>query len=103
MSLEALADGFRHGRVGPTDDARMLRRPWGFRLEDVAGPVEWWHGEHDANVSAAAGRAIVARLPQVTPHFTDGGHYLLFQEADAVMATLKHAGEDDSTSTGSAQ
>jgi len=90
VSLEAAADGFRQGSQGPTNDIRLVCLPWGFQLEEVGGRVGWWHGEQDANVRAAAGRAIAARLPHVTTHFIDGGHYLLFDEADAVMASLRH-------------
>jgi pimeloyl-ACP methyl ester carboxylesterase len=87
-ALAAVADGFRQGSRGPTDDARLVCRPWGFRPEDVQAPIEWWHGEQDGNVRPAAGRAVVARLPHVTGHFVDGGHYLLFAEPGTILAPL---------------
>jgi pimeloyl-ACP methyl ester carboxylesterase len=89
-SLEALVDGCRQGAAGPTGDVVALCRPWGFDLREVTGLVEWWHGEHDGNVSPGAGREITSRLPHVTTHFVDGGHYVLFAHADEVMTTLTH-------------
>ncbi|MEV6867446.1 alpha/beta hydrolase [Streptosporangium subroseum] len=97
-SLEALADGCRQGSAGPTQDIVLLCRPWGFDLLDVTGPVEWWHGEQDGNVSPRSGREMTSRLPQVTTHFVDGGHYVLFAHAREVMAALRrtsdHGGRD---------
>jgi pimeloyl-ACP methyl ester carboxylesterase len=90
VSLEALADGCRQGAAGPTPDIAVLCRPWGFDLRDVTGPVEWWHGEQDTNVSPQSGREITSRLPHVTTHFVDGGHYALFAHATEVMAALMH-------------
>lgn len=88
LALEAVADGFRGGSRGPVDDARAVCRPWGFRVEDVSAPVVWWHGEQDGNVKPSAGHAMVARLPQATAHFVDGGHTLLFAEPDPILAAF---------------
>jgi pimeloyl-ACP methyl ester carboxylesterase len=94
-SLEALADGCRQGAAGPTNDIVVLCRPWGFDLRDVTCPVEWWHGEQDANVSPLSGREITSRLPCVTTHFVDGGHYVLFAHASEVMAALRRGSARD--------
>lgn len=88
-ALEAVADGFRQGSRGPTDDARLICLPWGFRVEDVRGHVEWWHGLQDGNVRPAAGRAITSRLPDVTTHFVDGGHYTLFDGAHPIWDAFR--------------
>jgi pimeloyl-ACP methyl ester carboxylesterase len=87
-ALEATADGFRHGPAGTTTEARMICSPWGFAVADVRTPVDWWHGEQDANVKPAAGRAMVARLPHAAPHFVPGGHSLLFAQT-APLASLR--------------
>jgi pimeloyl-ACP methyl ester carboxylesterase len=94
-SLEAVADGCRQGAAGPVSDIVALGRPWGFDLREVTGPVDWWHGEHDTNVSPRAGREITSRLPNVATHFSDGGHYVLFAHADEVMATLRNTSAHD--------
>jgi pimeloyl-ACP methyl ester carboxylesterase len=94
-SLEALADGCRQGATGPTNDIVLLCRPWGFDLRDVTGPVEWWHGEQDTNVSPQSGREITSRLPHVTTHFVDGGHYVLFAHAADVMAALRSTSDTE--------
>jgi pimeloyl-ACP methyl ester carboxylesterase len=88
-ALQATADGFRQGSAGTTAEARMICSPWGFAVEDVRSRIKWWHGEQDANVKPAAGRAMVARLPDAEPHFVDGGHSLLFERAPEVLASLR--------------
>jgi pimeloyl-ACP methyl ester carboxylesterase len=88
-SLQALADGCRQGAGGPTGDIVALCKPWGFDLSDVTVPVEWWHGEQDTNVTPRSGRAMTSRLPAVTAHFVDGGHYALFEHAAEAMPPLR--------------
>lgn len=89
ISLEAVADGFRDGPEGPTDEARMICSPWGFEVADVQAHVEWWHGEQDGNVHPAAGRAMTARLPHATAHFVDGGHALLFERSGPILEGVR--------------
>lgn len=91
ISFAALADGCRQGGAGPTEDLAALTRPWGFDLTEVTGPVDWWHGEHDTNVTARSGREITSRLPNATAHFVDGGHYIVFSHADEIMAAFAAA------------
>ncbi len=47
---------------GIVDDAGLFGRDWGFRLQDVAAPVRWWHGGADHIVSLSNARAAVAHL-----------------------------------------
>jgi pimeloyl-ACP methyl ester carboxylesterase len=88
-AMEAVADGFRQGHEGPTDDARLICSPWGFELEDVHAPVEWWHGEQDGTVKPEAGRAITARLPHATMHLVEGGHTLLFERPQEILEPVR--------------
>ena len=39
------------------DDARLFGRDWGFRLADVAVPVQWWHGDADSIIGLADAQA----------------------------------------------
>jgi pimeloyl-ACP methyl ester carboxylesterase len=91
-AMEALGDGCRQGCSGPANDIATLCRPWGFDLREVTGPVEWWHGEQDTNISPRSGREITSRLPLVTTHFVDGGHYVLFAHATQAMISLRQTG-----------
>jgi pimeloyl-ACP methyl ester carboxylesterase len=92
-AIEALGDGCRQGPSGPTEDIASLCRPWGFELREVESPVEWWHGEQDTNVSLRAGWEMVSRLRLVTPHFVEGGHYVLFARATQAMIPLHETGQ----------
>ena len=72
----SLAESFRQGARGAAWDARLLSRPWGFRLGAIDGPrVHVWHGELDRNVPFVAGQAMVEAIPDAVAHFhPDHGH-----------------------------
>jgi pimeloyl-ACP methyl ester carboxylesterase len=48
LLTETHAEALRHGIDGWIDDMRAFRRPWGFDVSAVTGPVLLWHGEDDA-------------------------------------------------------
>ncbi len=72
----ALNEAFRQGGRGAARDAKLLSRPWGFHVTDIAHPnVHVWHGALDQNVSIATGRAVAAAIPGAQGHFYDDeGH-----------------------------
>jgi pimeloyl-ACP methyl ester carboxylesterase len=45
--LSTYREGLRRGPTGWLDDVFAMRRPWGFSLGAIAGPVRLWHGEDD--------------------------------------------------------
>lgn len=96
-SLEALADGCRQGSRGPTNDVVTVCQPWSFTLTEISGPVDWWHGEQDANVNPLAGREITARLRDATAHFVTGGHYALFEHTEQIMSSIRRASDQSQT------
>jgi pimeloyl-ACP methyl ester carboxylesterase len=53
----------RNGPYGWIDDALALRRDWGFRLEDITGPVLLWHGAEDNFSPASHSLWLASRIP----------------------------------------
>ena len=84
-----LRQALRQGSRAVLDDLRLLGQPWGFRIEDVAVPVELWHGESDRQVPVAVGRRVAHRLPNCRARFIRGAaHLWLFDHCEEVLTTL---------------
>lgn len=90
----SLGESFRQGLAGNTDELRLLARPWGLRLSDIATPVRLWHGEADVTVPVAMGRYLASRLPCCDATFLPGeGHFSLpVNHADSILEALKGEG-----------
>jgi len=87
--VDDLRQALRQGSRAVLEDLRLFGQPWGFRLEDVAVPVELWHGEADAQVPVGVGRRVAQRLPCCRARFIpDAGHLWLFEHCEEVLATL---------------
>jgi pimeloyl-ACP methyl ester carboxylesterase len=63
MFLDDLLNGSRKQLAAPFADVVVFARDWGFRLEQVKVPVNWWHGDRDHIVPFGHGEHVVARLP----------------------------------------
>jgi pimeloyl-ACP methyl ester carboxylesterase len=89
---EALLDeGRRMPRTASratAQDFALFTRPWGFRLEDIAIPVDVFCGGLDVNVPVAHGRRQAERIPRAKLHeFADEAHLLIFEHVDEVLLT----------------
>lgn len=72
------------------DDARLFGRDWGFRLEDVAAPVRWWHGDADHIVPLRDAQAAVDLLPDAELVLRpEESHLGGFATADEVLAFIR--------------
>ena len=76
-------------------DFALFTRPWGFRLEDIAIPVDVFCGELDINVPVAHGRRQADRIPNAKLHyFADEAHLLIFEHREEVLkAAVGRSGE----------
>jgi pimeloyl-ACP methyl ester carboxylesterase len=60
-------------------DIQVERRPWGFRLGEIATSVHVWHGDADRNVVVANGRYQAKAIPGATLHeMAHEGHWLMY-------------------------
>ena len=62
--IASLRESMRQGPGGALQDLRLLARPWGFRLQDIAIPIDLWHGEDDLVVPPEHSRHQAAALPR---------------------------------------
>jgi pimeloyl-ACP methyl ester carboxylesterase len=89
LSYAAQSEGLRQGTRGFALEARLLVRPWGFRLEEMRVPVHVWHGSQDVDTPVAMGRAVAARIPDSQLTVCPGeGHMLLFPHWEEILTQL---------------
>ena len=61
-------------------DFSLFARPWRFRIEDIAVPVDVWHGDADVNVPVSHGRSQADRIPNAKFHLCPNEGHMLFAE-----------------------
>lgn len=71
MSAEALRN-----TGGVAEEYRAWIRPWGFRPEDLAVPVDVWAGEQDQLIDSRWPAELARRIPGARLHRRPGGHFL---------------------------
>lgn len=58
------AEAFRQGTQGAIQEFKLLARPWGFSMEDIAAPFYLWHGERDGTVPHSMAEFIAGKVPE---------------------------------------
>ena len=82
-------EAFRPGLLGFAWDARLLTRPWGFRLEEISIPVSLWHGRTDNMTPLPMAEYVAARLPQCSVTFYEGeAHLLIFPHWKEILTQI---------------
>ena len=88
--IAGVREAFRQGSRGAADELRLFIRPWGFPLEQIALPVHVWHGARDTLVPCVAAQRLADSIPdrrvEIVP---DGGHYLVYDMLDRLLAMLR--------------
>lgn len=90
-ALEAsFREAFRCGSKGFAWDLRVVfAQPWSFRLDEIATPVQLWHGERDDNVPVADGHRMAAEIPDCRARFVpNAGHLLFLDRAAEILAAV---------------
>jgi len=59
-------ESFRQGARGPTLDALLIYREWGFKPEQIRVPVHFFHGTADPTVPFAFSRYLAHKVPGAT-------------------------------------
>jgi pimeloyl-ACP methyl ester carboxylesterase len=88
--LGTMSEFLRQGPVGPSWEAGLFMRPWGFALEEISTPTFLWHGEEDRNAPVAMGRDLARRIPGCQAKFIPGeGHFsLLLNYGSEIMRAM---------------
>jgi pimeloyl-ACP methyl ester carboxylesterase len=85
-------EAFRQGPWGGIGDLRVLARPWGFDLKEIAAPVRLWHGEQDQTVPVGLARALAEAFPDCAARFIpDAGHLLQLAYWRDILSDLRES------------
>jgi pimeloyl-ACP methyl ester carboxylesterase len=70
-------------------DIQLERKPWGYRLGDIAAHVHVWHGDADRNVVVANGRYQAKEIPRSTLHEVPReGHWLIYSRFQDILGSV---------------
>ncbi|MEB3071344.1 alpha/beta fold hydrolase [[Mycobacterium] vasticus] len=95
MFLDDLLNGSRKQLAAPIADAVLFARYWGFRLDEIAVPVHWWHGDADHIVPYSHGEHAVSLLPDATLYTLPGESHLAgLGCAEEILRTLSAVWDD---------
>jgi len=87
--LQSEREAFRGGLKGLAWDARLLVRPWGFRLEEIKTPVFLWHGTDDDLTTIPMARYMAEKIPNCQIKICEGeAHLLLFPHWEEILTQL---------------
>jgi pimeloyl-ACP methyl ester carboxylesterase len=79
MRILSLLEAVRQGPEGLCEDIVLLRRSWGFAIEEIKFPIRVWHGDLDKIVDISFGRELLRLIPDSRAEFRSGiGHNVLF-------------------------
>jgi pimeloyl-ACP methyl ester carboxylesterase len=82
-------ESLRQGAAGPTDDLRLIVRPWGFPIGAVRVPVHLWHGSDDPEIPVHHAEFVARIVPEASLEIVPGAdHLLLFSHADEILSRL---------------
>ena len=77
------------GGRGVVDDERLMPLPWGFRPEQVEGPVRLWLGEQDKLVPARVWLERPSSFPVCDTTVVAGaGHFLIAEHMAEIVGTV---------------
>jgi pimeloyl-ACP methyl ester carboxylesterase len=76
--IDIFKECFRQGLRGYLHEAKLYRRNWGFRIQDIKTNVNLWHGSIDQNVSIELAERIASEIPNCEYTFIENeGHFSL--------------------------
>ena len=83
-------ESFRQGAMGNAVEVRLVKAPWGFRLEDVEFEgVRLWYGEKDVHTPVEMGRIMARRLRGSRLKIYEGdSHFSVGEHTEEILREL---------------
>jgi pimeloyl-ACP methyl ester carboxylesterase len=90
LCIRSDTEAYRHGLLAYAWDARLLTRPWGFKLEEIKVPIQLWHGTLDNSTTLVMARYMEEKIPNCKLTICeDEAHMLLFPHWEEILTSLK--------------
>ena len=84
------AEAFAQGGRGVAVDTMIQYSDWGFRLADIPGRIQLFHGTEDGLVPFEFGRYIADHAPHCEFHALAGwGHFITLKSPDLIFETAR--------------
>ncbi len=85
----SVRETFRQGMEGILYDGWLLRRPWGFRLEDIAVPAYVWQCEQDPTGRLSGAQYLARTIPGCRAvYFPEEEHWIPPHYWKGILSTL---------------
>jgi pimeloyl-ACP methyl ester carboxylesterase len=85
----SVRETYRQGIEGILYDGWLLRRPWGFRLEDIAVPAYVWQCEQDPTGTLSGAQYLARTIPGCRAvYFPEEEHWIPPQYWEEILSTL---------------
>lgn len=83
-------EAYRNGSKGVAYEiSNILVKDWGFKLNEILVPIEFWCGEKDNNVPFKWSELMTVKINQATmKKYLNEGHLLLFNHAEEIFTGL---------------
>ena len=93
ITLTAGLEAWRGGETGVLNEGRLYLQAWGFRPEDIALPVAFWHGSRDPFFHPSLAEKLARRVAGAVFHLVPGeGHFTpVYVVQEAVFDWLEQA------------
>ena len=90
MMGRVTAEAFAQGGRGVAVDTMIQYSDWGFRLAELRGRIQLFHGTEDELVPFEFGRYIADNAPHCEFHALEGwGHFILLKSPDLIFETAR--------------
>ena len=90
MMGRVTAEAFAQGGRGVAVDTMIQYSDWGFRLAELRGRIQLFHGTEDELVPFEFGRYIADRAPDCEFHVLEGwGHFITVKSPDLIFETAR--------------
>ena len=94
--IELTSEAFAQGSKATVEEARLLTRDWGFKLEDLTDQrILIWHGKKDVNAPINLIRYMASRLQRVELKEYDLDHYQMGTVIEEVLVDLLTAAREE--------
>ncbi|NOH03419.1 MAG: alpha/beta hydrolase [Chloroflexi bacterium] len=79
--IQMVREATRQGTRGAFHESLLSITDYGFRLQDIRTPLQFWHGEADKNIPVEMARFAASAIPKCEAKFyPDEGHLSLFKK-----------------------
>ncbi|MEQ5186676.1 alpha/beta hydrolase, partial [Providencia alcalifaciens] len=88
---ECMAEAFKQGNDGYTQDLLIAMQPWGFSPEEIKTPTTLWYGMKDTSTvhSPDFGELLFERFPNAERHlWPEEGGALLWTKTEEILLEL---------------